>query len=203
MPRLKAHNEKELRALAKALNVPLRKLQSGPLEVLLKSSLYGARCAVWVRERARNMCDRLGASCESHIERLMLWALLGEHDFTPGVGQELALMPRIPDDVLVIQPRVAGFTADFAIIPGPNTQHPRPKTLVIECDGHDYHGGSGHRRADVARQARDRKRDRDIQKAGHVVLRFTGSQIVNDPRACALEVLSFLNHGATEPQRTT
>lgn len=43
--------------------------------------------------------------------------------------------------------------------------------IVVECDGHAFH----ERTREQA--ARDRKRDRDMQNAGYIVLRFTGSEI--------------------------
>lgn len=70
------------------------------------------------------------------------------------------------------------YTADFALV--------APKfTIVIECDGHDYH----ERTKEQA--AHDRKRDRSMVEAGLLVLRFTGSEIWRNPFACAEQVLNL------------
>lgn len=50
--------------------------------------------------------------------------------------------------------------------------------LAIECDGHDYH----ERTKDQAR--RDKRRDRWFQTHGITVLRFTGSEIWENPSSC-------------------
>ena len=59
-------------------------------------------------------------------------------------------------------------------------------SMVIECDGHEYHNITKEQ------AQKDRKRDRDLQAQGHVVFRFTGSEIYNDPLACAAECFEYL-----------
>lgn len=115
----------------------------------------------------------IGERCESPIEKLMAWAMLGE-----GLTFDC-------------QVQLGDFTADFVI----ETQHveigilkPLRQPLlkvVIECDGHEFH-------STIKRQARDRRIDRELQKAGYAVLRFTGSQINADPNHCAREVRNFI-----------
>lgn len=62
--------------------------------------------------------------------------------------------------------------------------------LIVECDGHDF-----HERTKV-QAARDRSRDRAAAIEGLTVLRFTGSELWNDPFGCAGQVLSwFLRAG--------
>ena len=57
--------------------------------------------------------------------------------------------------------------------------------LVVECDGHDFH----ERTKEQAKK--DRSRDRRLQKAGITVFRFTGSEIWNDPCACADQIIDW------------
>lgn len=65
------------------------------------------------------------------------------------------------------------------------------RRIAIECDGYEYH----HTRDQIAR---DRKRERILQAKGWTVIRFSGSEIHRDPRACAREVLSIARaHGGT------
>jgi hypothetical protein len=66
---------------------------------------------------------------------------------------------------------------------------------VIECDGHDYH----ERTKEQA--AHDRARDREMQRLGYLVLRFTGSEIWRDPIGCALVALQTVDQ-AQHAQRS-
>lgn len=58
------------------------------------------------------------------------------------------------------------------------------RSIVIECDGHEFHERT------AVQASRDRRRDRDLQLAGHTVLRFTGSDIYRDPVACVKDIIS-------------
>lgn len=63
-------------------------------------------------------------------------------------------------------------------------------TVIIECDGHDFH----ERTKEQA--ARDKKRDRYLQSSGNPVLRFTGSEIYRDAWGCASQVTDFIDQVA-------
>lgn len=58
--------------------------------------------------------------------------------------------------------------------------------VVIECDGHEFHDKNEKQRR------YEKKRDRDLQADGFKVLRFTGSEIVNEPFRVALDALKFV-----------
>jgi very-short-patch-repair endonuclease len=58
--------------------------------------------------------------------------------------------------------------------------------IVVECDGHDWH----ERTPEQA--SRDKRRDRFLQRRGYLVFRFTGRDIVHDPRGCASDVLGAI-----------
>jgi very-short-patch-repair endonuclease len=53
--------------------------------------------------------------------------------------------------------------------------------LVIEADGMMFHGGSDQ-------MQHDRRRDRFCASEGIAVMRFTGREIMSDPRGCAAQV---------------
>lgn len=79
-------------------------------------------------------------------------------------------------DVVAQLPVTCGeknYRLDFAVT------HAR---IAVEVDGHDFH----ERTKEQA--ARDKSRDRALQAEGWRVLRFTGSEVWNDPRRCAKEV---------------
>jgi len=59
-------------------------------------------------------------------------------------------------------------------------------SFVVECDGHDFHEKTKEQ------AARDRKRERDLIKAGTTVIRLTGSEIYRDPSKSVREVLATI-----------
>lgn len=78
------------------------------------------------------------------------------------------------------------YRADFAIVIG-QPYHDKNDVLkiVIECDGHDFHERTKHQ------ASRDKKRDREMQKLGWLVFRFTGSDIYNRGEECAQEIADY------------
>lgn len=59
------------------------------------------------------------------------------------------------------------------------------RRLVIECDGVRYHNSD-------AQIERDKRRDRFCAVNGIAVMRFTGREIMSDPRGCAAQVGAWL-----------
>ena len=59
--------------------------------------------------------------------------------------------------------------------------------VAVECDGHDFHEKT------KKQAAHDKKRDREIAEVGLTLLRFTGSEIFKDAKACAIQVLRVLS----------
>jgi very-short-patch-repair endonuclease len=58
--------------------------------------------------------------------------------------------------------------------------------LAIELDGHDFHEKT------KAQASWDRKRERSIIRAGYLVVRFTGHEIVQDVEKCVQEVVGLV-----------
>jgi very-short-patch-repair endonuclease len=58
--------------------------------------------------------------------------------------------------------------------------------FAIELDGHDFH----ERTKEQA--ARDRQRERSITKHGYTIIRFTGSEVFNNPGKCVEEVVEIV-----------
>jgi very-short-patch-repair endonuclease len=99
--------------------------------------------------------------------------------------------PSIPDVIrkntfnLFVEPqcKVSSYTADFVFtvegILGAIIK------LVIEIDGHDWHEKTKEQ------AAYDKRRDREIAKSGHIVLRFTGSEIFTNAKKCICEILEI------------
>lgn len=87
---------------------------------------------------------------------------------------------------LLIQPQVQieDWRVDFVIHGWADyrTESPGWVSLIVECDGHDFHERT------KAQAKRDRARDRGAQMGGRCVFRFTGSELWRDPLGCAREV---------------
>lgn len=59
------------------------------------------------------------------------------------------------------------------------------RSVVVECDGFEYH-------ENATAAGRDRERSNFLQGKGFRVLRYTGSQLNQDPAACAADALRHL-----------
>jgi len=54
--------------------------------------------------------------------------------------------------------------------------------MIIEVDGHEFHEKTPQQ------ASYDRRRDRELMLAGYFVLRFTGSDVYNNPEQCVEEI---------------
>lgn len=89
-----------------------------------------------------------------------------------------------------LQAPLGRYRADFLLTKRLRAEAPAA-SVVVEVDGHEYHERTKQQ------AARDRERDRALQTAGHSVLRFTGSQVWEDPGRCAVEAGQFVTQRAT------
>lgn len=81
------------------------------------------------------------------------------------------------------QAQIGDYRLDFVLTFRTRPTDARPEMLAVECDGHAFH----ERTREQAR--RDRRRDRDIQRLGMAIYRFTGAEIWADHHACADEAI--------------
>ena len=58
--------------------------------------------------------------------------------------------------------------------------------LIIECDGHDFHEKTKEQ------VKHDNEREYDLKMAGYEILRFSGSQIYNEPLKCARDTYNYI-----------
>jgi hypothetical protein len=63
---------------------------------------------------------------------------------------------------------------------------------VVEIDGHDFHDRTKEQ------ASRDRQRDRYLTLDGYTVIRFTGSDVYNDPYQCAEEIHFIMSNKASD-----
>lgn len=81
---------------------------------------------------------------------------------------------------------VGEYHADFLV---------RDTDILIECDGYDYHKTK-------EQIALDYERERFFVKSGYRVIRFTGTEINNDPEQCCREIIDVIE-ALHEPYRQT
>jgi len=145
-------------------------------------------------------------TCQSPIERLFLSALIAvaaddsheivlyaekhRFDLSPPTWPKLHIQPQcvIGDykvDFLLLWESARNSSQEQqapTVSPFPKTQ----SSLVVECDGHDFHEKTKDQ------TSRDKERDRTLQSCGFHVFRYSGSDIYRDPIKCAIECREFL-----------
>lgn len=97
-------------------------------------------------------------------------------------------------DLLIIEPQaqIENYRADFLLTyKSLNNNSVTERRLVVECDGHDFHEKTKHQASN------DKRRDREMQKLGYEVFRFTGSDIWKDVFSLAQEAIEMVT-GLTE-----
>jgi hypothetical protein len=144
-------------------DIPMRNLLAGASEML----------ETMVRQIAR------GHEVESPIEEAMLHSLILrailEENATPQINGK---GPRTWCSITT-QAQLGAYRVDFLVAA-------YGVSIAVECDGHDFHEKTKEQ------AARDKRRDRDVQMMGHLVMRFTGSEIYRDPWKAADTVISGL-----------
>lgn len=155
-----------------------------PAKICFHPEFYGELAEVTNArvELLKNDFDQL---CESPIE-VLFGVSFTMAAFLLGINVHVALPGRaIPEGVEFImhpQKKVGAYRADFLLSCPSSGQN-----VIVECDGHDFH----ERTKEQA--ARDRSRDRAMQRDGFMVMRFTGSELHQAPMYRALEVIEVLN----------
>lgn len=123
--------------------------------------------------------------CESPIEQLLFLHLLEMY-----FDERYQLKIYDPNSDLRITPqeeiKIDGkrYRIDFEI---KVTLNNKTHYFAIECDGHEFHEKTKEQ------ATKDRKRERKLIEHGYHVIRFTGSEIWEDPAGCAYEVFSIAN----------
>lgn len=81
------------------------------------------------------------------------------------------------------------YIADFVIYSAvvDNKTKKLSKPIIIECDGYEYHSKK-------EQMSRDYKRERALKLNGFDILRFTGSQIYNEPIVCVREIAKYISN---------
>lgn len=141
----------------------------------------------------QNEFDYASAVTESPIERIFLAQLL--HPSTartydtrletmlPKSGMVAnAVPPPFPGIYVYPQIRIGDFRVDFLLAYVGRSVAP----LIVECDGHDFHEKTKEQ------AQRDKARDRYLVSQGYRLVRFTGSEIYQNPEGAVEEAISIL-----------
>lgn len=103
----------------------------------------------------------------------------GRHSERPGYGaDQISICHQHQIGVFRVDFLVTGYDYDFDA-----REVVRRGQVAVEVDGHEFH-------EKTKEQAQhDKARDREIQRAGYQVFRFTGSEVWRDPIGCAREAV--------------
>jgi very-short-patch-repair endonuclease len=146
----------------------------------------GSGAGLW--EKLETAFAAAPGNTESPIERAFLAAVYVEADYPEvrrGATGAILIHTPLPGGVEIeVQKPLGRYFADFLIA---GTDGGRRRTLVVECDGHEFHEKT---REQVSH---DKRRDREIQKLGHAVFRFSGADIWKDPFGCAREAVDYVS----------
>jgi very-short-patch-repair endonuclease len=155
-----------------------------------------ARMLEFYQEAFDYLIDGHIGRCASPIEEMFLIAMAtrnmaitfkdcGETDAAEAVahGHDPMDALELGNWLVFINEPVGPYKADILIFVGCTNNRFR---VVVELDGHDFH----ERTKEQA--AHDKKRDRWMQTEGIRVLRFTGSEVYNDPFGCVLQLQKFI-----------
>lgn len=117
------------------------------------------------------------AKAESPIEHQMLRAIIMRGaSVTASDGQHLA---EFGTAKLFAQLPIGGYRTDIALVDG-------TARLIIECDGREFHSTE-------TQVQNDRRRDRDLVRAGWRVIRYSGAEIHKDADRCAADALDIFD----------
>lgn len=139
---------------------------------------------------------------DSPIEELFYWAFKQKSDDKYGFVTNNYNGHECQCKVIYIIPQVdfkdLPYRVDFVI--GGNYETENGLSLIVECDGHDYHSSK-------EQIINDNKRQREIENLGYTFIRFSGSEIYNNVEKCVEETfnkIEFLrkhNHALKEGEQ--
>jgi very-short-patch-repair endonuclease len=79
------------------------------------------------------------------------------------------------------------YIADFCFMCDENVNRfNTDKKIVIECDGHEFHQKTKEQ------VQHDNEREYDLKMSGYEIIRFSGSQIYNEPFKCAEDTYNYI-----------
>lgn len=86
-----------------------------------------------------------------------------------------------------LQYEINNYMVDFMVYFRKDGYHHKEKSLIVELDSYLWHG------ADPEQFAKEKRRERELQKEGYNLMRFSGREIYRNVEKCVEEVLNFLS----------
>lgn len=122
-------------------------------------------------------------NCESPVEQLLAIAmqsinLTGIFNFNPFID---VITIENQKEIIVCDNK---YRVDFYIPVYYKNQE--NKFFIIECDGHEFHQKT------KKQVESDNERQRNLQRAGYEIIRFSGTEIWHRPYRCAMEILHII-----------
>jgi very-short-patch-repair endonuclease len=141
-----------------------------------------------VTQQQRSELEDAAFGCQSPIEQMLAVALEKSYWGRNITRRECALRikiieirPQEPQEMKSGNTYIPDFT-----IPVWDKVESCGKMFAIECDGHEFH-------EKTKEQVRhDRARERELIEDGYTVIRFSGSEIYDDPFKCASDVFKII-----------
>ncbi|WP_079709949.1 hypothetical protein [Paraliobacillus ryukyuensis] len=125
--------------------------------------------------------------CESPIEKI--FALEIDRELNNSKLQQIPFVtmwtPQKEIKIFTGSNNEQKYRLDF-LIEVHNMQQDSQIGFAVECDGHEFHEKS------KKQVAKDKKRDRDLLKAGIIPIRFSGSEILNEPMKVSRETVQII-----------
>lgn len=118
--------------------------------------------------------------CKSPVEILFNFAF-DIMSFQFGAKSIIYLEPQVK----IVTKEGKKYFADFEMRIQKNGED-IPTKILIEVDGHDFHEKTKQQ------VAYDKERELNIKMEGYDIIRFSGSQVWNDPLKCAADSLEYL-----------
>lgn len=121
-------------------------------------------------------------SCKSPIEKIFFLAfnivrMFRSNEF-PDYVVGISVFPQFE-----VETESKKYCADFYIVV---EGYKDEIDIIVECDGHDFHEKT------KKQVAYNNEREYAIKKAGYDILRFSGSQIYENPFKCANDIFDYL-----------
>lgn len=113
--------------------------------------------------------------CKSPIEKIVYMSLIQLFELFG--SKNIRITP---------QSEVSKYTVDFLISFKPLFDTCHSLDIVIECDGHEWHEKTKEQ------STKDKVREREIKKCGYLILRYSGSEIVEDPEKAYIDVANVI-----------
>ena len=151
------------------------------------------------REDLSEGIDNAVNECQSPIEQELLLAMIREslsHSSAVAIGGSISIITEVHHNIadvglhiyIIPQYKTGPYIADFMVecFRGSMWDTAKKSSLLIECDGHDFHEKT------KKQVVHGKKRDRYFTKHGYKFMHFSGSEIFNNSDGCAKQIIELV-----------